>query len=523
MTLLPIQHVLPVLTPDQSAAWDRKAVAAGVDLATLMECAGRAVLAALAPRFASRLAEGVLVAAGPGHNGGDGWVVARALHRLGVSVWVTALPGEGAPLRERMAILARAEGVREVAADGPWPAVGLAVDALLGTGASGPPRPPMAALLERLLDLEVPIVAVDGPTGVDLLSGTVHGAPRADLTITFGGVRRGHLLARDEVGDVLVVDIGHPPAEQGWPVLATDRDVADWLPRLRAADHKGTRGRVVVVGGDAGMTGAVRMAARAAFATGAGLVHAVSPAETVAALVQAEPDLQTLAHPFDGEPSAAVRDLVRRAGAVVIGPGLGRGSGRRAWVTALVRDATVVVLDADALVAFQGSVEELRALSEGRAVVLTPHPGEFRALFPDLASQRELDPWGAAEAAAERAGAVVLLKGVPTVVASPGRATLTLAAGNPGLATGGSGDVLSGIIGTALAQDLEPRIAAAFGAQALGRAADAAVRRVSARSLRPMDVVAALAELWREWELLRRSPPAPRPPVLLELPRPLVL
>ncbi|HEX6669603.1 MAG TPA: NAD(P)H-hydrate dehydratase, partial [Gemmatimonadales bacterium] len=187
------------------------------------------------------------------------------------------------------------------------------------------------------------------------------------------------------------------------------------------------------------------------------------------------------------------------------------------------REAKAVVLDADALVALQGAADELRALGEGRALVLTPHPGEFRALFPDLASQRELDPWGAAAAAAESAGAVVVLKGVPTVVAAPGRPALTLAAGNPGLATGGSGDVLSGIIGTAMSQELEPRIAAALGAQALGRAADAAVRRVSARSLRPMDVIAALTDLWREWDLLRRSPPAPRPPVLLELPRPLTL
>jgi NAD(P)H-hydrate epimerase len=516
--------MLPVLTPDQSSAWDRKAVAAGIELATLMECAGRGVLEALAPRFAARLADGVLVAAGPGNNGGDGWVLARALHRLAVPVWVTAPPGDrGSPLRERMAALARAEGVREVAADGPWPTVGLAVDAILGTGASGAPRPPVAALLQRLLDLEVPLVAVDGPTGVDLLSGTVHGSARADLTITFGGFRRGHLLARDEVGDVLVVDIGHPPAEPEWPGLMTDRDAAEWLPRLHAGDHKGTRGRVVVVGGDAGMTGAVRMAARAAFAAGAGLVHAVAPPETVAALVQAEPDLQTLAHGFDAVPSDALRDLVRRADAVVIGPGLGRASGRRDWITALARDAKALVLDADALVAFQGAVDALRRVAEGRSVVLTPHPGEFRALFPDLASQRELDPWGAAAAAAEQAGAAVLLKGVPTVVTTAGRPAITIAAGNPGLATGGSGDVLSGIIGAALAQQLEPRIAAALGAQALGRSADIAVRRISARSLRPMDVVAAMGDLWREWELLRRSPPPPRPPVLLELSRPQTL
>lgn len=510
---------LPVLSPDQSAAWDASAVDGGVALATLMECAGRAAAAVLAARYAHRLRDGVLVAAGPGHNGGDGWVVARALHRLEVPVWVTAPPGPGAQLREAMAARARSEGVREVAPDGPWPSVGVAVDALLGTGARGAPRAPMAALIDRMVDLEVPVIAIDGPTGVDLQTGISHGAPRADLSITFGGLRRGHLLARDEVGTVVVTDIGHPPADPAWPILVSDQHAAEWLRRLRSRDHKGARGRVVIVGGDAGMIGAARMAGRSAFGAGAGLVHVVAPPESVAALVQAEPDLQTLAQALDQPPTAALLDLVRRADAVVIGPGLGRDPSRRALAAALVREAQAVVLDADALTAFHGAVPELRALAE-RPLVLTPHPGEFRTLFPDLAPARELDPWAAAAAAAAASGATVLLKGVPTVIAREGRTPLTIAAGNPGLATGGSGDVLSGIVGTALAQGLAPEIAAAFGAQVLGRAADLAARRTSARTLRPMDVVAALPDLWREWEVLRLAPPVPRPPVLLELERP---
>jgi NAD(P)H-hydrate epimerase len=259
------------------------------------------------------------------------------------------------------------------------------------------------------------------------------------------------------------------------------------------------------------------MAGRAAFGAGAGLVHVVAPPETVAALVQAEPDLQTFAHPLDRPPTGALLELVGRADAVVIGPGLGRGPGRRELVTALIGAARAIVLDADGLIAFQGAAEELRALAEGRALVLTPHPGEFRALFPELAPIRELDPWAAAASAAEASGATVLLKGVPTVIARQGRAPLTVAAGNPGLATGGSGDVLSGLVGTALAQRLAPEVAAALGAQALGRAADIAARRSAARTLRPMDVVAALPDLWREWELYRLAPPPPRPPVLLEL------
>ena len=510
---------LPVLSPEQSAAWDASAVHGGVSLATLMECAGRAAAGVLAARYAHRLRDGVLVAAGPGHNGGDGWVLARALQRLEVPVWVTAPPGPGAELREAMAARARAEGVREVAPDGPWPSIGVVVDALLGTGARGAPRAAMAALLERLRDLEAPIVAIDGPTGVDLATGISHGTPRAELSITFGGLRRGHLLARDEVGAIVVTDIGHPPPDPAWPSLVTDAQAADWLRRLRSRDHKGDRGRVVIVGGDAGMVGAARMAGRSAFGAGAGLVHVVAPPDSVAALGQAEPDLQTLAHPLDRPPSAELLDLIRRADAVVLGPGLGRDSSRRALISALVAEARAVVLDADALVAFQGAVPHLRGLA-GRPLVLTPHPGEFRTLFPELAPTRELDPWAAAAGAAVASGAVVLLKGVPTVIAREGRPALTVAAGNPGLATGGSGDVLSGIVGTALAQGLAPELAAAFGAQALGRAADLAARRSAARTLRPMDVVAALPDLWREWELRRLAPPVPVPPILLELERP---
>jgi NAD(P)H-hydrate epimerase len=438
---------------------------------------------------------------------------------LDIPLWVTS-SGTGTELRERMARLARSEGVREVAPDGPWPTVGIVVDALLGTGATGAPRPAVASLLARLLDLEIPILAIDGPTGVDLLSGVVHGSAHADVTVTFGGFRRGHLLARDEVGSIVVTDIGHPPPDPSWPAVVTDHQAAEWLRRLRASDHKGERGRVVIVGGSAGMTGAIRLAARAAFGAGAGLVHAVAPPETVAALVQAEPDVQTLAQVFDQPPTGALLDLVGRADALVIGPGLGRDSGRRKLVTQLVQHARSAVLDADALVAFGGAVSELAALSPKTNVVLTPHPGEFRTLFPELASLRELDPWAAAAGASERSGATVLLKGVPSVIASRRPPVLTVIAGNPGLATGGSGDVLSGLVGTALAQGLEPELAAAFGAQVLGRAADLAARRYTARSLRPMDVVLSLPELWREWDVLRASPSAPRPPIVFEQPRP---
>lgn len=504
---------IPILTPAQSAAWDQRAESEGMALETLMEGAGRGSAAILLDRFGHAARKGVLVATGPGHNGGDGWVLARALHALGVPVWV-ASAGESAPLTAKVAARARAAGVREVGADGPWPQAGLLVDALLGTGAAGPPKGAVGALLERLHDLPLPVVALDGPTGLDLGTGLLHGAPKADLTITFGGLRRGHLLARDEVGDLVVIDIGHPVAEAGLPILVTDDQAAEWLPRLRAKAHKGERGRVVLVGGAPGMSGALRLSARAAFAAGAGLVFTVSPAESAALIAGAEPDVQ--ARSLEG-----AKEPIERADALVIGPGLGRATENRAAIAALLASGNAgIVLDADGLVAFGGAVPELRGYLKGRPAILTPHHGEFRTLFPAHAAVAEQDPWSAAAAAAKEAGAVVLLKGVPTVIAHPDGALLTVAAGNPGLATGGSGDVLSGLIGAALGAGLDPLHAAALGAQALGRAGDLAARRTSARSMRPMDVINAFPDLWRAWDLRGAARPAPRAPVLVELERP---
>ena len=513
---------LPVLSPAQSAEWDRRAVEAGHSLATLMDAAGRAAAQVIARRYGNRLRGGVLVAVGPGNNGGDGWVVARALHRMELPVFVTAMGARRTELNQQAAALALADGVRQVDADGPWPQVALIVDALLGTGAAGPPRPELALLLERINDLALPVAGLDGPTGVDLATGVTHNPYlTVDCSITFGGPRRGHLLARDECGDVICVDIGLPAAEAAWPRLLREREAALALRPLAAGDHKGRRGRVVVIGGDSGMSGAVRLAARASFAAGAGLVHAAAPADTVQALIAAEPDLQTIVQSFDDPPTAALLAQVEQADAVVIGPGLGKGEGRRAFIEAVMARAARVVLDADGLNAFQGATDALARLAGGRPVVLTPHPGEFRRLFPQHTESMEVDPWCSADGAAGVVGCVLLLKGVPTVVASNGAAPITIAAGNPGLATGGSGDILSGLIGTMLAQEREPVLAAAVAAQALGRAADLAARRYTARAMRPMDVIAALPDLWRSWTTLREVGELPDPPVLYHLERPI--
>jgi NAD(P)H-hydrate epimerase len=512
--------MIPVLTPAQSADWDRLSTESGIPLAALMESAGRGVATLITTRYPAGCRQGTLVAIGSGNNGGDGWVVARALHALGLPVWAVPIGGAGSELNRLEARFAEADGVRTVGAEGPWPAAGLVVDALLGTGAKGPLRDPIRSLVDRIAELALPVVAVDGPTGLDLADGVSYGPLRADLTVTFGGYRRGHLLARDEVGDLAVIDLGFVPARREWPTLLTRRDAARAAPELSARAHKGVRGRVVIVGGDAGMSGAARIAARAAFGAGAGLVHVVAPAETVAALVAAEPDVQTAVAAFDRPLPSEVEALLNRADSVVVGPGLGRAPGR-ADLVRQVRSVTSapMVLDADGLIAFAGRAEELAALAG--PVVLTPHAGEFRALFPAGAADLAVDPWARAGEAAETTRAVVLLKGVPTVVAEAGRAPVTVAAGNPGLATGGSGDTLSGIIGAWLGQNVEPWLAAAGGAQALGDAADLAARRATARSVRPMDLIAALPDVWRSWDLRRRQPPAPIAPLLHELPAPI--
>ena len=515
-----MRPTIPVLTPAQAGSWDAASESAGVPTRVLMEAAGRAAASVLVDRLATPCRQGVLVAAGSGNNGGDGWVMARALHALGIPCWVTTVPGTISPLHAAVAAVARADGVREVAPDGPWPAAGVLVDALLGTGARGAPRDPVRDVMHRIGDLDLPVVAIDGPTGLDLGDGVSHEALPAVLTITFGGYRRGHLLSRDECGDIVLVDIGLIPRQPDWPLLVTVDSLLPLLPPLAVDAHKGTRGRVVVLGGDAGMSGAARLAARAAFGAGAGLVHVLAPSASVAILAGAEPDLQTLAQEFDAPLGAAAATLLSRADAVVIGPGLGRAPGRGDLVLEVLRGCKAAVLDADGLMALQGRLPELAEACQDRRVLMTPHLGEFRTLFPADSTMAAVDPWGAAERAAAASGATILLKGVPTVVAEAGSPLLTIAAGNPGLATGGSGDCLAGLAATFLAQGLAARTAGALAAQALGDAANLAARRIGARALRPMDVLASLPDLWREWDRRRTSRPLPRPPILHELPLP---
>ncbi|MFQ5705465.1 MAG: NAD(P)H-hydrate dehydratase [Gemmatimonadales bacterium] len=506
---------IPVLDAAQAASWDEYArVEAGIPSRVLMDAAGRAAALVVAREFADRLGDGVLVAAGHGNNGGDGWVVARALVATGVRVWAVDEERERSDDCEANRRLALEAGVTRLGPGDEWPVVGVLVDAVLGTGASGPPRGAAGQIARHIADSAAPVAAIDGPTGLDLTTGEAHGPVRAQLTLTFGGVRRGHLLARDLCGRVVVVDIGFPEPSAEWPTLVTDGWARTVLPRFEAAMHKGDRGRVLVVGGDHGMAGAAIHAASAAFAVGAGLVKVAAHEVTVAAAQKRLPDALTTQTALGPGIEESLEESLGWADAVVLGPGMGRGKDRSAFVGALLASVdSPAVIDADALHV------GLDALNAGAAPrVFTPHPGEFRSVFPDLAGDMDHDRFAAAEsaaAAAQSRGAapVILLKGVPTVIAQSGGDTRVVASGNPALATGGSGDLLAGFIGAFLARGMPPGDAAALGAHVLGRAAEVAAASHGVRSTRPADVVAAVEVLWKE--LARDAIHAP--PVLVEL------
>jgi NAD(P)H-hydrate epimerase len=517
---------IPVLDAAQAASWDEAArEKANIPSRVLMESAGRATAHVIAREFGPILGSGVVIAAGHGNNGGDGWVVARALHAVGVLTFVADESRSRSEDCEANRKLALDAGVVSLGPEGDWPQCGVAVDALLGTGASGRPRGAIGALADRLMDFGAPIVAVDGPTGLDLSSGNAEGPVRADLTVTFGGARRGHLLERSWCGKVVVVEMGFSPRDPAWPTLVDDRWAADLLPRFFGEMHKGDRGRVLVVGGDKGMAGAAIFAARTAFVAGAGLVKIAANDVTIQAAQETLPDALTVSTKLGPDIDPDLEEALEWADAIVVGPGLGRGDARTQFVRAILeRTERRAVIDADALQV------GLDVLSTGKAArILTPHAGEFGALFPELRDALESDRFAAAEHAAHTAHAdnttrdsptspapVVLLKGIPTVIAQEGSPSRVAASGNPSLATGGSGDLLAGFIAAFLARGLEPMDAAALGAHALGRSAELASEKHTARATRPGDVADAAQQLWRVLANL----PAPEPPVLLELEAP---
>jgi NAD(P)H-hydrate epimerase len=475
-----------LVTAAESAALDRATIDGGHATGPeLMERAGAGAVAALRRQLGDPLAWRVVVLCGGGNNGGDGMVIARLLHRAGAAVTALLLADEAAVRDDARGMLAaaRAAGVRveavpdasalptALARDERWD---LAVDALLGTGARGEPRGAVAAGCRALRALQhggTRVLAVDLPSGVDADSGDAwEGAARADLTVTFGAPRRGHFLypGRGLCGTLEVVDIGLVAPGPG-PELLVPGALRGRLPERDPRAHKGDAGRVLLVGGAAGMTGALALAGRAAYRAGAGHVRLAAPASVCDLLTVLLPEAMSVAcgethrRTLTTTAQAALVAETVSAGAVGFGPGLSRDPHSATLAREFTRVcAAPLVLDADALHALSPATEQLAACVAGRtaATVVTPHVGEMARLTGLGAAAVERRRIDLAGEMARAWGVCVVLKGAPSVIASPDGRIAVNPSGDPAMATAGMGDVLTGAIATLLAQGLEPHSAA---------------------------------------------------------------
>ena len=457
-----------ILTVSEMYEADRYAASHGIASIDLMENAGRCVADEVVRRWP---AGPTVVLCGPGNNGGDGYVAARYLKQRGWPVKVSHL-GPLGQLKDDAARMAQLW-------DGSTDSIGLAaltgaelvVDALFGAGLSRPLEGISLGVVEALNVSDVPVVAIDVPSGLhgDFARPLENICVSADLTITFFRKKFAHVLmpGADACGDITVSDIGIPDSALH-ACNAFENSPTLWsYPWPKRAAHKYARGHCVVISGPAQATGAARLAARGALRSGAGLVSVASPIDAVA--INAASLTAIMVKPFEGTTALAALLRDERLNAVVIGPGCGVGKRTQELVAATLASKAAIVLDADALTSFSSSPNELFLLLREPAV-LTPHSGEFERLFPGVLG-RSTNKIEAARSAAAISHCTVLLKGSDTVIAAPdGRAVVNTHA-PPTLATAGSGDVLAGMIGGLMAQHASSFEAATMAAWLHGDAA----------------------------------------------------
>lgn len=490
-------------TAAQMRAMDRHAVEqAGIPGIALMEKAGASVAAEAADLLAASGGRRVLVCCGKGNNGGDGLVAAGRLAEMGYDVLPVLFGGRDEVRGDARTALAalekRGPAVRFAGAGEDWRDGGrfdLIIDALLGTGISGPAKGAVADAIVWMNGSCVPVLSVDLPSGLNADTGAAAGpCVRSARTVTFAEWKRGLAFhpGRDLAGKVRVADIGIPEASVESAEIRTrlyeTADCRGDLPARPANGHKGTFGTVFLLAGSRGMTGAAVLSSLAALRSGAGLVRLGLPGSLLTVIGAAAPEVITDPIPETPDGSAAVSAAPLLAGrlkgpkAAVLGPGLGRHPETADLVRRLHADCPCpLVLDADGLNAFEGRSGRLRRRTG--ETVLTPHAGEMSRLTGVPAADIAADPVAAATAAAAEWNCVVVLKGGPTVTADPSGNTWVNSTGNSGMATAGSGDVLAGLIAGLISQGASAPAAARCGVWLHGRAGDLAVAERHSRSM----------------------------------------
>ena len=506
-----------VVTADEMREIDRRSIEdIGIPGAVLMENAGSAVVRAIDAHFSDCQYIGIFV--GKGNNGGDGLVVARQLANVGrrVQIFLVSPPDRFAgdaltnlriaqnlalPITQILSAPDLQRQANEIAT------CTLIVDAIFGTGLRGPVRGPVVDIVECINDAGTPVIAVDLPSGLEADTGMAEGVCiQADYTVTMGLPKRGLLIypGAEFAGALEVADIGFPPtviAEQNVQVNRTQlEDAARWAPRRYADSHKGTYGRVFVVAGSTGMTGAASLTSEAALRAGAGLVTLGAPRSLNPVLEIKLTEVMTLplAETPEGSlaPAAASRILEfvnRTASILAIGPGLSQHPETVSLVHDLLREYDgPMVIDADGLNAISGSKDLLRSLPP--QTVITPHPGELRRLTGESVAELERDRIGFAQQFAQEYDITLVSKGAPTIIAGGNGEVWINATGNPGMSTGGMGDVLTGVIAGLMAQETPSFEAAVLGVYLHGLAGDIAAESRGMPGLMAGDVLNALPE-----------------------------
>ena len=477
----------PLYAPEQSRELEARGIAAcSGDADALMTRAGLAAWQCVLRHWPR--ARCIVVACGPGNNGGDGYVLAR--HALASGLGVRVLRLDAHAPRTPLAMQAHdafiAAGGHVGCFEGDLGEADVLVDAVFGIGLSRAPDAAVSRLIEAINQHPAPVLALDVPSGIDARSGDAPGAAVvADRTLQFiarhRGLRTG--IALDHAGDLALASLDLPEsvfdgiAPSAFALRADA--LAGFFPLRPRDSHKGRNGHVLCIGGDHGSGGAIPLAAEAALRSGAGLLSVATRAPHVPALLARRPE--AMAHAVDGV--AQLAPLLVRASVMAIGPGLGQDAWGRGLLDAVLASDQPRVMDADALNLLASSGQRLRAQD-----VATPHPGEAARLLGISTSEVQRDRFAAAQALQAQLGCTVVLKGAGSIIASADRAPSVICAGNPGMAVGGMGDVLTGCIAALLAQGMASVDAASAGALLHAVAGDAAARDDGERGLLPSDL-----------------------------------